>query len=140
MSVEGDALPLFLITEDLAPTGPVDTAFVGKSVMRSGVNIDAPGCTVQGSPYENGDVIRMELVCGTNAQMLASYAHDGGGMEEWGELLWLGDLDRDQRLDALIREPARYGAGHVLVLYLSTHAEPGALVGEAARNVSPPPA
>jgi hypothetical protein len=66
-------------------------------------------------------------------QVLAQF--DTESNEAHPHLLWAGDLDRDGKLDLIANLTWHYNVSH-LVLFLSSHAKPGALVGVAAELVT----
>lgn len=88
-----------------------------------------PGDTAE----QAGDEVFLELRAGGLRQPFEAFAFDMGDLHPLrGQdyLLWAGDLDGDGKLDLLLRFAER---GWNTVLYLSSRAAPGQLVGEAGR-------
>jgi hypothetical protein len=67
-----------------------------------------------------------------SSQVLYSLRGSGEPTEAWWYLLWAGDLDRDGKLDLLVTVSDHYNVAEQ-VLFLSSAAGAGGLVGEVAR-------
>ena len=140
--VEDDALFLVRPPRPL-PEEPVATAFHGAWDLRSG----SLALTLGGVGYRLGVVEEPEQ---TNEWVTEPYRAERVVVLSDGEvtrpvahvvdldaghpaLLWAGDLDGDGRLDLLLDESGHYNVTET-VLYLSSLAAPGALVGRAGRH------
>jgi len=96
-------------------------------------------------PADDGHSAWIELSLGSKRQRLGKFGplnDDGSYYFAHGGLLgWAGDLDGDGRLDVIVNSPERdpnvdpddVGPEENAVLYLSTLAKPGEVVGEAGR-------
>lgn len=77
------------------------------------------------TPYQEQSIIKMDL-----------HAWVAGGYEGHVKVLWYGDLDLDGTMDLLLSYSTHY-AGWEVILLLSSRADKGYLVGEAARKQFP---
>ena len=132
------------------PPAPVATAFYGAWDLRSGslaLSLGGAARSRGGVGYRVGVVegpeatnewvtepYRAERVVvlddGETAQAVAHVVDRDAGHPA---LLWAGDLDGDSRLDLLLDESGHYNVTET-VLYLSSAAAPGALVGRVGRH------
>ncbi|MBM4267876.1 MAG: hypothetical protein FJ144_14900 [Deltaproteobacteria bacterium] len=76
------------------------------------------------------DPLLVIAAIGDGQQQLAKL--DGCCNDTWPGIVWAGDLDRDGKIDLLLNLSIHYAAGN-LVLFLSSAAKPGELLGEVAR-------
>ena len=118
--------------------GPVDTAFAGSEFLYPGqsmsVKIGKPdrwySLLALGTAFAHpGDIFIRDYTVALSGLVFLKLA--GMSMENTPNLLWAGDLDRDQRLDLLFRTPVGdYGKRYVL--FLSSAANPPELVRAVA--------
>lgn len=118
--------------------GPDGKAYVLPRIIQPR-NEDPPKNTYRGHAEDHETSLVFELRAYGRRQRLGSYTWDILGARPLAGpeyLLWAGDLDGDGKLDVLMSYASR---GWSTVLYLSSFAGPGEIVGEAGRFVFWPP-
>ena len=86
------------------------------------------------------DVSKFEMISKREADMdmsLTPYVYDlsykGVVLKDVYQILWVGDLDRDGKLDVLVDSQAHYNTVYRYDLYLSSQAKEGEALGLAAQ-------
>jgi hypothetical protein len=134
---ESNSPPLFLVAPSLGLTeGPVATSLKESRVLEIdrpvllGESGSATHLTAVGKPGGGSRDCQIVLTVGAARQVL----EDWGPCDEDGmpAVFWAGDIDRDGKLDLLVDVRHHYNSNDV-VLFLSSRATGGAMVGRAAR-------
>jgi hypothetical protein len=123
--------------------GSIKTYFHGVSNLESGssLKVSARGIDYQlkvDGPRSSSDEplpkgSKLNLSSGSSTQEL--FGLPEGGNDPYISVLWIGDLDGDGIPDYLINASDHYNVSNI-VLYLSTRAKIGQIVGHAAHFVS----
>jgi hypothetical protein len=130
--------PLFLVRGISDSPRPIATVFVGELSLQAGEKRDiafsgtnytlrVDGEKTAENPLPKGS--RLLFATGSVTQELFSVPD--GGNDPYITVLWIGDLDGDGKPDLYVNSSWHYNVSHK-VLWLSSLAKPGQLVGQAA--------
>jgi hypothetical protein len=134
----GSESPLFLVRGVGFTTRVIPTYFFGEQALQAGdrfsIGPASAGLTLRVDAKKTAEAAlpkgsRLILARGSHEQSLFSLPK--GGNDPYITVLWVGDLDGDGKPDFLLNTSWHYNISHK-VLWLSSQAKPGEIVGLAA--------